>query len=288
MKWLKLKNPRQYKKQKWLQEEHMRTFTHWLRKKVEVSIDDKESIYETLRWIAHGPTHYMSEYHGYVINGCHYNTKDREELRVTWNSGVSIVETTIQIASAKDKNPVFVFKYNWVDNKSSIKVDEFGFTLVDFTKMAHKSNPFILASQAKQIFYVQDQLDPRWLVVLSTPQKDLFNRKDPDGSMDELMKKSQESGISYNVSNDILTQALGTPKYTGRVQAKGKHYMPQQYFNNVSERVVRDIIKATEERQVKFECPRQLGSVECDYYVMRYMKDIIVDPSLLSTKVCTH
>ena len=67
------------------------------------------------------------------------------------------------------------------------------------------------------------------------------------------MKESQESGISYNVSNDILTQALGTPKYTGRVQAKGKHYMPQQYFNNVSERVVRDIIKATEERQVKFE-----------------------------------
>ena len=153
----------------------------------------------------------MSEYHGYVINGCHYNTKYREELRVTWNSGVSIIATTIQIASAKDKNPVFgelcfygiiteiweldytmfripVFKYNWVDNKSSIKVDEFGFTLVDFTKMAHKSNPFILASQAKQIFYVQDQLDPRWLVVLSTPQKDLFNRKDPDGSMGNSIK----------------------------------------------------------------------------------------------------
>ena len=35
MKWLKLKNPRQAKKQKWLQEEHMRTFTHWLRKKVQ-------------------------------------------------------------------------------------------------------------------------------------------------------------------------------------------------------------------------------------------------------------
>ncbi|RVW79489.1 hypothetical protein CK203_050087 [Vitis vinifera] len=35
---------------------------------------------------------------------------------------------------------------------------------------------------------------------------------------------------------------------------------------------------------VKVVCPRQLGSVECGYYVMRYMKDIIVDPSLLSTK----
>ncbi|RVW62979.1 hypothetical protein CK203_062382 [Vitis vinifera] len=35
----------------------------------------------------------------------------------------------------------------------------------------------------------------------------------------------------------------------------------------------------------KVVCPRQLGSVECGYYVMRYMKDIIVDPSLLSTKM---
>ena len=38
------------------------------------------------------------------------------------------------------------------------------------------------------------------------------------------MKESQESGISYSGSNDILSQALGTPEYTGRVRAKGKHY----------------------------------------------------------------
>ena len=67
----------------------------------------------------------------------------------------------MQSSSAKDKNPVFgelcfygiiteiqdldytmfrilVFKRNQVDNKIDIKVDEFGLTLVDFTKMAHK------------------------------------------------------------------------------------------------------------------------------------------------------
>ena len=67
------------------------------------------------------------------------------------------------------------------------------------------------------------------------------------------MKESQESGISYNGSNDIIVQALGTPKYTGRVQAKGKHYTPWKYFNSMSEHVVRDILKATQECQVKFE-----------------------------------
>ncbi|RVX22951.1 hypothetical protein CK203_008266 [Vitis vinifera] len=179
---------------------------------VEVAIADKEPISETLRWMAHGPTHYVAKYHGYVINGCQYNTKDRDELRVTQNSGVSIVATTMQISSAKDKNPVFgelcfygiiteiwdldytmfripVFKCNWVDNKSSIKVDEFGLTLVDFTKMAHKSDPFILASQAKQVFYVQDQLDPRWSVVLSTPERDFsFSAKDSDDFMDNSIE----------------------------------------------------------------------------------------------------
>ena len=148
----------------------------------------------------------MSKYHGYVINGCHYNTKDRDELRVTQNSGVNIVAITMQISSAKDKNLVFgelcfygiiteiwdlyytmfripVFKYNWVYNKSGIKVFEYGLTLVDFTKMAHKSDPFILASQAKQVFYVQYQLDQRWLVVLSTPQRDFFKREDSEDFM---------------------------------------------------------------------------------------------------------
>ena len=67
------------------------------------------------------------------------------------------------------------------------------------------------------------------------------------------MKESQDSGISYSGSNDILSQALGTPEYTGRVRAKGKHYTPGRYFNSMSERVVRDFLKATQERQVKFE-----------------------------------
>ena len=34
MKWLALKNPHQSKRQKWLQDEHVQTFTHWLRNKV--------------------------------------------------------------------------------------------------------------------------------------------------------------------------------------------------------------------------------------------------------------
>ena len=143
----------------------------------------------------------MSKYNGYTINGCRYHTKERDDLRTTQNSGVSVVASTMQIASAKDKNPIFcelcfygiiteiwdldytkfripVFKCDWVDNNNGIKVDELGLTLVDLTKVAYKSDSFILASQAKQVFYVQDQLEPRWSIVLS--QKDFLHKEGVD------------------------------------------------------------------------------------------------------------
>ncbi|KAH7844298.1 hypothetical protein Vadar_026592 [Vaccinium darrowii] len=98
----------------------------------------------------------------------------------------------MQVAGCKDKNPVYaemnfygviteiwqldyhllkipVFKCDWVDNKG-VKVDELGFTLVELGRIGHKSDSFILASQAKQVFYVEDQLDSRWSIVLEPPQ----------------------------------------------------------------------------------------------------------------------
>ena len=56
---------------------------------------------------------------------------------------------------------ICVFKCDWVDSTNGIKVDELGFTLVDMSKIGHKSDPFILAAQVKQVFYVEDQVDLR-------------------------------------------------------------------------------------------------------------------------------
>ena len=37
---------------------------------------------------------------------------------------------------------ICVFKCDWVDNRNGVKVDELGFTLVDLSKIGHKSDPF--------------------------------------------------------------------------------------------------------------------------------------------------
>ena len=95
------------------------------------------------------------------------------------NSGVSLLAHAVHFASSKDKKPIAaemtyygvieeiweldytlfrepVFKSKWVDNSNHEKrVDSFGFILVNFSREGHKKEPFVMASQAKQVFLYQ-------------------------------------------------------------------------------------------------------------------------------------
>ena len=94
-----------------------------------------------------------------------------------------------EFASTKDKSPVDaqlsyygriqdiweldycdfkvgLFRCTWVDNiRRNVKRDDF--TLVDLGYLRDTNEPFILASQAKQVFYVTDPADPKWSIVLA-------------------------------------------------------------------------------------------------------------------------
>ena len=61
-----------------------------------------------------------------------------------------------------------------------------GFTLVDLNRVGHKSDSFILASQAKPVFYTPDQLDPKWSVVEESLVKMYHDDDDLiEGNIDE-------------------------------------------------------------------------------------------------------
>ena len=62
-----------------------------------------------------------------------------------------------------------------------------------------------------------------------------------------MLQESEESGLSFNGNNDILTKALDTSEYNGRVRAKGKHYTPRQYFHSIADRAFRDFVKESQE-----------------------------------------
>ena len=62
-----------------------------------------------------------------------------------------------------DKLRYVLLKCNWADVNTSrgYKIDEYGFILVNFSRPIHtgerlNDEPFILASQASQVYYVED------------------------------------------------------------------------------------------------------------------------------------
>jgi len=61
---------------------------------------------------------------------------------------------------------VSVFKCQWVNGNTEVRQDKMEFTLVNLQKVGYNDDPFIMAAQARQMFYVQDLCQSTWSVVL--------------------------------------------------------------------------------------------------------------------------
>ncbi|CAL2275991.1 unnamed protein product [Prunus armeniaca] len=140
------------KRTKWLQDKHNNTFIQWLHFKVQSELNGEEhnGVSENLRLLAAGPS------------------MTQDDVRTVQNSGVYLLAHTMQVASAKDKNPIV----SNMNNTSGLVVDELGFTLVDLSKIGHRNDQFVMASQVKQVFYVDDPMHRGWSVVLSMPNRE--------------------------------------------------------------------------------------------------------------------
>ncbi|XP_010489845.1 PREDICTED: uncharacterized protein LOC104767530 [Camelina sativa] len=163
---------------------HAERFSQWVKDNIP---GNSEHHSEKLRWLAHGPRKIAQTYKGFVINGHRFHTKD--VMRKTQNSGVTYEAFSISRASARDNRQmadmvVFygviqqiimldyymfhipIFKCKWANKGNGVKEEE-GFTLVNLNvnQSAYLQDPYILASQAKQVFYSRDD-SSSWSVVM--------------------------------------------------------------------------------------------------------------------------
>ncbi|CAL9010848.1 unnamed protein product [Prunus brigantina] len=157
--------------------------------------EDNNGVSENLRWLAAGPSMAVSSYKSYLIKGIKFNTKAQDDVCAVQNNGVYLLAHTMQVASAKDKNPIVsnmsfygiiqdiwdldyqkftitMFRCDWIDSTSGLVVDELGFTLVDLSKIGHRNDQFVMASQVKQVFFVDNPMHHGWSVVLSMPNRE--------------------------------------------------------------------------------------------------------------------
>lgn len=118
----------------------------------------------------------------------------REAARLTQNSGVvNIAADGVHYYGRlsdiielwyKDYK-VVLFKCDWYDvhHRAGFRKDDFGFTLVNFSRKIHtgeklEHDPFVFSSQAKQVFYVEDPKAKGWNVVVRVKPRDDFDMGD--------------------------------------------------------------------------------------------------------------
>ena len=66
-----------------------------------------ESVYDTVRWLAYGPREDVRSFEGYDVNGYTFWTERQDQKSTsTQNSGVTLVASSREFASTKDKSPV--------------------------------------------------------------------------------------------------------------------------------------------------------------------------------------
>lgn len=111
-----------------------------------------------------------------------------------------------------------LFKCDWIDvhKKNGMKVDEIGFTMVNLKRCLSKDrlqdDPFILASQTKQVFYVQDPVENDWCVVLTCPLKGSrnFNRYDLEYADFEGTKCKEDEAVGDGGMDYVRQDCEGT------------------------------------------------------------------------------
>ncbi|TMW94420.1 hypothetical protein EJD97_010296, partial [Solanum chilense] len=147
----------------------------------------------------------------------------RDYSRKSQNSGVTLSATTESFASARDQNPidgeviyygdiqdiievdyyncfsVVLFRCDWFHNE----IYEYGLTRVYFNELRCTDDPFLLASQVHQVFYVADSIEKGYYARNKVPVDlyDLEEENCPNIGDTFLREPSEVIGPSYRLSD---------------------------------------------------------------------------------------
>jgi len=175
---------------------------------------------EELLSLARGPTPYVKSYTGYITNGFKFHTVRREIGARTQNSRVLVVGnagagepnidyygllTEVFSLEYTGGNEVVFFRCKWwdIDPKKGVKVDKFGFVSVNCQRHLKTDDPFVLAAQASQVFYVNDISQKGWRVVVKVQPRDSYEPavgEDKEQSSIEENDEAYQQSISFNVA----------------------------------------------------------------------------------------
>ena len=156
------------KPESWIRKAHMETFGSWLRKHL---MNDNDVV-DQLYMLAKTPSSTITTFQGYEINGNTFYTIAQDKKSTNQNSGVRFDAATengqkvtyygyIEEIWELDYGPSFkvpLFRCKWFKlTGGGVKVDQqYGMTMVDFNNLGYLDEPFVLAKDVAQVFYLKD------------------------------------------------------------------------------------------------------------------------------------
>ncbi|XP_021758767.1 uncharacterized protein LOC110723717 [Chenopodium quinoa] len=237
------------KRSRWARaQEHSHDIGAWFKDRVR-----EENISKEIKALSQGPDYTMRSFKGYLINGNKFHTTAHESKRKTQCSGVSVTSSMSSFASSRDQNPVVgdvkyygvvediieldyfghfkvvLFRCKWFQ----VEQDEFGLTCANFKSFCYTNDPFVIANQVNQVFYVQDSKEKHLHYVMETIPGDFFDMsEESDGDVgvsywNESTSDGAHPGATidddYDVSwlrEDLLATTVDVPEYMLDMQAE--------------------------------------------------------------------
>lgn len=151
-------------------------------------IDGSNKVDKQLLDLSRGPSQEVTCYKGYIANGFRFRIKDDDDLRKTQNSGIVVKGTDDQEyfgvlhdiieLQYMGGNKIVLFKCKWWNINSlgrGIRIDDHGLTSVNMMYTLATNEPFVLACQFEQVFYLQDRRNSNWYFVLKVDPRDYYN-----------------------------------------------------------------------------------------------------------------
>ncbi|XP_042465731.1 uncharacterized protein LOC122048202 [Zingiber officinale] len=207
---------------------HSETFSSWFASHIEdTTLPADDPVSSDLRLIARGPDAIGIRYEKFISNGFRFHTKEVERKRKTQNCGVTVRATTSSYSSIRDHNPVLseldyygilqnvielnygggrkvvLFECEWVSKGKRLKLDEDGFVLANFKNVRRHNEPYILASQAMQVFYVEDPIDCDWHVIITTDAR-AKHKMQPMADVDTYLQSNICNYEDYNEHEEVV------------------------------------------------------------------------------------
>nr|ABB47415.1 transposon protein, putative, CACTA, En/Spm sub-class [Oryza sativa Japonica Group] len=133
----------------WINREHNSRFNEWFKNRVTMSTDvpNETTVKQDDKSTVQNRSVRIDAFQDQVGSNTYYGR----------------IEEIWELNYVKFKVPLF--RCRWVNLRTGVKADKKGFTLVDLSKVGYADEPFVLAKQVEQIFYIKDPSNKKMHIV---------------------------------------------------------------------------------------------------------------------------